>query len=122
MEILITAERIRERVAQLAAQINSDLGRQPITIVGVLTGSIIFLADLVRRLESPVRIDMIQASSYRGRMTTPGELRIPETLEPDIRGRHVLLVDDILDTGQTLGGVLKHLRELAPASIKVAVL
>jgi hypoxanthine phosphoribosyltransferase len=122
MEILLTAEQIQERVAELARRIHEDFGRQSITIVGVLTGSIIFLADLVRRLDLPIRIDLIQASSYRGRTTSPGDLHIPEALEPDVRDRQVLLVDDILDTGKTLSSLVRHLRELGAASIKVAVL
>src|ERR1051326_1888815 len=122
MEILLSAEQIQRRVAELAERINVDYGRQPITIVGVLTGSIVFLAGLVRRLDMPARIDLIQASSYRGHTTLPGELHIPETLVPDVRDRHVLLLDDILDTGQTLSRLVGHLRELGAASIKVAVL
>jgi hypoxanthine phosphoribosyltransferase len=122
MEVLLTASQIQQRVAELAREINHDYGRQPITIVGVLTGSIVFLADLVRQLDLPVRIDLIQASSYRGRTTLPGDLHIPEALVPDVRDRHVLLLDDILDTGQTLSRLVRHLRELGAASIKSTVL
>src|SRR5438552_16899189 len=106
MEIHISAERIQQRVDELAGRLNADYRHEPITIVGVLTGSMIFLADLVRRLDLPLKIDMLQASSYRGRALVPGELRIPQNLVADVRGRNVLLVDVILDTGQTLHGVL----------------
>src|SRR5262245_48356814 len=99
MEILIPAERIRQRVAELGRQIAADYRDRPVTIVGVLTGSLIFLADLVRQLDVPLRIALIQASSYRGETTTPGELHIQPDLVPDLSGRHVLLLDDILDTG-----------------------
>src|SRR5262249_17860301 len=102
MEILIPAERIQVRVAEMARQIAADYRDKPVTIIGVLTGSLIFLADLVRQLELPLRIGLIQASSYRGAVTSPGELRIGPELAPDVRGRHVLLLDDILDTGHTL--------------------
>jgi hypoxanthine phosphoribosyltransferase len=122
MEILIPAERIQERVADLAAQIAADFHDRPVTIVGVLTGCLMFLADLVRHLDLPLRIGLIQASSYRGETTTPGELRVQPELLPDLRGRHVLLLDDILDTGQTLSHLLEHLNGLGPASVRVGVL
>src|ERR1700731_1164173 len=102
LQVLIDADQIRERVGQLARQSLNDFQDQPLTIVAVLTGSLIFLADLVRHLDLPLRIALIQASSYRGATTTPGELRVQAELMPDLRGRHVLLLDDILDTGKTL--------------------
>jgi hypoxanthine phosphoribosyltransferase len=123
MEILLPAERIRQRVAELAVAVAADYrDRQPFTVVGVLTGSLMFLADLVRQLDLPHRIGLIQASSYRGDTQTPGELRIGPELLPDIRGRHVLLLDDILDTGQTLVRLSRHLAGLGPASVRSAVL
>jgi hypoxanthine phosphoribosyltransferase len=120
MEVLISEQRIRQRVAELAAEIKAHYRDQPITIVGVLTGCLMFLADLVRHLDLPVRLALIQASSYRG--TQRGELHVQADLVPDLRGRHVLLLDDILDTGRTLDHVVWHLRTLAPASLKIAVL
>jgi hypoxanthine phosphoribosyltransferase len=122
MEILIPADRIRQRVEELGRQIAADYRDKPVTIVGVLTGSLIFLSDLVRQLELPLRIGLIQASSYRGAATAPGELHIQPELAPDVRGHHVLLLDDILDTGQTLSHLCCHFRELGPASLRVAVL
>jgi hypoxanthine phosphoribosyltransferase len=122
MDILISAERIQQRVGELARQIAADYQGRPVTIVGVLTGCLMFLADLVRRLDLALRIDLIQATSYRGATTTPGELRIQPDLVPDVAGRHVLLLDDILDTGQTLAYLVNHLRALGAESIKVAVL
>jgi hypoxanthine phosphoribosyltransferase len=121
MEILIPAERIQTRVAELARQIALDYHNRPITIVGVLTGSLFFLADLVRHLDLPLRIGLIQASSYRG-TTTAGALHIQPELVPDVRGRHVLLIDDILDTGQTVAYLSSHLQTLGAASLRVAVL
>jgi hypoxanthine phosphoribosyltransferase len=102
VDILIPAERIRGRVAELARQVADYRERRPVTVVGVLTGSLMFLADLVRHLDRPLRIGLIQASSYRGAATAPGALHTDPQLLPDVRGRHVLLLDDILDTGQTL--------------------
>jgi hypoxanthine phosphoribosyltransferase len=122
MEILIPADRIQERVGELARQIASDYARRPVTIIGVLTGSLMFLADLVRRLDLPLRLGFIQASSYRGAATRPGQLQVQPELMPDVRGRHLLLLDDILDTGQTLGHLVRHLNGLDVASLRVAVL
>lgn len=122
MKVLISSEQIQKRVAELAEKIVGDYGEQPLTIVGVLTGSLMFLADLVRRLEKPIRIGLIQASSYRGTATEPGRLQIGPELLPELQGRHVLLLDDILDTGQTLSHLLNHVRRLEPASLKIAVL
>ena len=122
MEILLPADRIQRRVTELARQIAADYQGRPVTIVGVLTGSLIFLADLVRQIDLPLRIGLIQASSYRGATTEPGELHIGPELLPDVNGRHVLLLDDILDTGQTLGHLVEHLRGLGIASLRTAVL
>jgi hypoxanthine phosphoribosyltransferase len=122
MEILIPADRIRQRVEELGRQIAADYRDKPVTIIGVLTGSLIFLSDLVRQLELPLRIGLIQASSYRGASTTPGELHVQPELVPDVRGHHVLLLDDILDTGRTLHHLCGHFRELGAASLRVAVL
>jgi hypoxanthine phosphoribosyltransferase len=122
MEILIPAERIQARVGELAAQVAADYQGKSVTIVGVLTGSLMFMADLVRRLDLQLRLGFIQASSYRGETTTAGQLRVQPELLPDVRGRHVLLLDDILDTGQTLGHLTGHLRGLAVESVRVAVL
>jgi hypoxanthine phosphoribosyltransferase len=122
MDILISADRIQQRVGEMAQQIAADYHGRPVTIVGVLTGCLMFLADLVRHLDLALRIDLIQASSYRGPVTTPGALRIQPELVPDVAGRHVLLLDDILDTGQTLAYLVKHLEGLGAASVKVAVL
>jgi hypoxanthine phosphoribosyltransferase len=122
MEILISAEKIQRRVVELAQDIAGDFRGRPVTIVGVLTGSLMFLADLVRHLDLHLRIGLVQASSYRGAVTTPNKLHVSPELLPDLRGRHVLLLDDILDTGRTLSYLLGQVRELGAASTKVAVL
>src|SRR4051794_34928815 len=122
MEILLSAERIQQRVAELARQIAADYQGRPVTIVGVLTGCLMFLSDLVRRIDLPLRIGLIQASSYRGAATTPGALHIGPELKPDVRDRHVLLLDDILDTGQTLTHLVEHLKGLGALSVRSAVL
>ena len=122
MKALISVEQLQKRVGELAEQIGHDYHGRSLTIVGVLTGSLIFLADLVRLLDLPLRIGLIQASSYRGAATRPGDLHIGPELTPDLRGRHVLLLDDILDTGHTLHHLTRHIQSLGVASLRVAVL
>ena len=123
MEILIPAEAIRQRVDQMGREIAAAYpNHEPVTIIGVLTGCLVFLADLIRRLDLPLRIALLQASSYRGETTTAGALSISADALPDLTGRHVLLVDDILDTGQTLSKLVRHLGTLGPKSVRVAVL
>lgn len=122
MEILIPADQIQSRIDELAAEVQRVYAKQPVTIVGVLTGCLIFLADLIRRLEMPVRIALVQASSYRGQATSPGQLRVQTDLLPDLTGRHILLLDDILDTGKTLAHLVEHLQSLGTASVRTAVL
>src|SRR4051812_9645784 len=102
MEVLISQDRIRQRVDQIAARIADDYHGRPVLFVGVLTGCLIFLADLVRRLDLPLRIHLVQASSYRGEVTVPGALSLRLDTLPDLGGRDVLVIDDILDTGKTL--------------------
>src|SRR5258708_11085652 len=91
-------------------------------MVGVLNGSIVLLADLIRRVELPLKIGLVQASSYRGAVTEAGALHIEMAMVPDIRGRHVLLVDDIFDTGNTLVALIEELKELGPESVRTLVL
>jgi hypoxanthine phosphoribosyltransferase len=122
MRVLISEEQIKQRVDEVAAEILRVYGHQPVTIVGVLTGCLVFLADLIRRLDMPLRIALVQASSYRGTATTSGELHVQDDLLPDLRGRHILLIDDILDTGKTLRHLVDHLESLGTASVRVAVL
>jgi hypoxanthine phosphoribosyltransferase len=122
MKVLITTEQIQARVVELSRQISRDYAGRPITLLGVLNGSLMFLADLVRKLDLRSRIGFIQASSYRGATTTPRDLEVNAGLVPDIRGKHVLLLDDILDSGQTLVRLVDHMRGLEPASLKIAVM
>lgn len=122
MEVLLTAEQIRDRVAEVAAEVRRDYAQQPFTVVGILTGSLVFLADLIRQVELPLQIGLIAASSYRGTATTPGTLVIQDALLPDVAGRHLLLLDDILDTGQTISNLVTHLEQRGAASVKTCVL
>jgi hypoxanthine phosphoribosyltransferase len=122
MEILISSERIHQRVLELAGQIERDYQSRPVMVVGVLTGCLVFLADLVRRINLPLQIHLVQASSYRGEVTVPGQLRLRLDTLPDLRGREVLVIDDILDTGQTLGRLVQELHRLGASNVRVAVL
>lgn len=120
MKVLIREEEIHEGIARLAQQLHQHYGESPLTIVAIMTGSLVMLADLIRRLEMPVRISLIAASSYRGGMTS-GEIEIDDSRMLDIRERDVLLIDDIFDTGKTLVEVKARLRRLQPKSIQTAV-
>ncbi len=120
VKILLQEDEIRLGIDRLAAQIGAEHGDRPLTIVAIMTGSLVMLADLIRRLEMPVRISLIRASSYRGG-TQSGDLIIQDDMMLDIRDRDVLLVDDIFDTGKTLVEVSARLRSMQPRSIQTAV-
>jgi len=123
MKVLIPAESIQERLDILAGEISRAYdGKPPVTVVGILNGCLMFVADLIRRIDLPLRVAFISASSYRGDATTPGKLVIHDGLLPDLAGRHVLLLDDILDSGKTLTRVVAHLLDRGVASVKVGVL
>ncbi len=122
MKTLITADEIQTAVARLAATIEQEYRGKPLTIVGVLTGSLMLLADLVRHIDLPLKVGLIQASSYRGKSTRSEQLAINAMLTPDLTGRHVLLVDDIFDTGHTLAAILDQLSDNNVASLRSAVL
>lgn len=122
MQTLIEANEIQKVVTTLGHQIATEYRDQPLTVLGVLTGSIVFLADLIRSIDLPLRVGLIQASSYRGATTQPLELRINDSLVPDIRDRSVLLVDDIFDTGQTMSALIDTIRVSSPRSIRSAAL
>jgi hypoxanthine phosphoribosyltransferase len=120
MRVLLSAEQIQASIDRVAAEIREREGGRPLTVIAVLTGSIIFLADLIRKLEMPLRVGVIQARSYLG--TERGALSVNADMLPEVAGRDVLVVDDIFDTGHTLLEVLSFLDELGPRSIRTAVL
>lgn len=120
MKILFDQEQIRQGIAQLGSKLNHHYDQGPITVVAIMTGSLVMLADLIRCLEMPLRISLIRASSYRGGISS-GQLHVEEIERLDIQDRDVLLIDDIFDTGKTLLEVSKRLEELRPRSLKTAV-
>jgi hypoxanthine phosphoribosyltransferase len=117
---LVTQDQIRESIDQLAAEICRRENGRPLTVIAVMTGSIIFLADLVRKLDMPLRVGVIQARSYQG--TNRGALSVNVDMLPEITGRDVLVIDDIFDTGHTLLEVISLLGQHRPRSIRSAVL
>jgi hypoxanthine phosphoribosyltransferase len=119
-EILFSEETIRNRVGELARQISSDYPHcGELLLVGVLRGCYIFLADLSRRLTVPGTVDFVALSAYDRGTTAPGPVRLLMDLRTDIAGKHVLIVEDIVDTGGTLDCLLSLLRPRKPASLKV---
>lgn len=119
---LLSADTIRERVLGLGESISKDYAGMDLTILAVLTGSIVFVADLMRAIPIPHRLGLLSASSYRGASVTSGDLALELSLLPDIRDRDVLVVDDILDTGKTLSAILTRLAEYGPRSVRSAAL
>ena len=122
MRTLLSETEIRNRVAELGAKIAADYQDEPVTVLGVLTGCLIFLSDLIRQMDFSLRVGLLEASSYRGASTTPGGLRWNADLIPDITGRHVLLIDDIFDTGHTLQTLYQEIGKRHVASVKTCVL
>jgi hypoxanthine phosphoribosyltransferase len=120
-KILITDEQLARRVKILAREIERDFRGREMVVVSLLNGTVLFLADLIRHLNLPLRLDFIGVSSY-GAGTESGDLVFTKELRLDVRGRDVLLVDDILDTGKTLSRVLPKLAALGPRRLKTCVL
>ncbi|MEO8245771.1 MAG: hypoxanthine phosphoribosyltransferase [Chloroflexota bacterium] len=121
-EILLTEPELRERVAELGRQLAADYADRDPILVGVLKGSVVFLADLVRQMDIPLSVDLMEISSYGSGTETSGQVRILKDLKGSIEGRNVLVVEDIIDTGLTLNYLLRYLGDRAPASLRVACL
>lgn len=119
---LISAAEIQERVAALAQRISADYsGREPL-VVGVLKGAWVFMADLIRQLTVPVTCDFVKVSSYGGATCTSGEVRLQLDLSLPARGRHLLVIEDIIDTGICAAWLLNHLWAKGPASVRTCAL
>ena len=120
VKILLDEKQLNEGVEKLANSINARYGDKPLTIICILTGSIVLGADLIRKLNMPLRVGVLQTSSYQG--TERGELTINSEMMLDIKNRDVLLIDDIFDTGHTLDKVTAKIAQHGPTSLESAVL
>jgi hypoxanthine phosphoribosyltransferase len=119
---LITEAEIATRIAELGQQIRADLGDEPVTLVAILKGSFMFLADLARAIPGEVRVEFLGVASYHGGTQSSGVVQITHDLRSPIEGHHVLLVEDIVDTGTTIDYLLRMLSVRGPRSLRVASL
>ena len=120
--IVVSESMIKRRVRKLGAEITTAFGDEEITVVAIINGALLFAADLLREVRRPIRLDCIRVSSYRNETRSVGKPEIVHSLTIDIANRHVLLIDDILDTGKTLSVVVNLIKKLNPASVKTCVL
>jgi hypoxanthine phosphoribosyltransferase len=121
-EILITPDQLQRRIAELAAGIDADYADRELLLVGVLKGAVMVMADLARAIRLPVQMDWMAVSSYGSGTQSSGVVRILKDLDSDISGRHVLVVEDIIDSGLTLSWLVGNLESRGPASVRVCVL
>jgi hypoxanthine phosphoribosyltransferase len=121
VEVLLPAEQVAVRVAELGAEITRDYQGRPLKLVGVLKGSFMFMADLARSIDLPIKVDFIGTTSYQG-TTTSGVVRITSDLSRPVEGEDVLLVEDIVDTGLTMRYLLENLATRGPTSLQVCAL
>ena len=122
MRILFPREEIAARINEMARQIDHDYQGQEILMVGILKGSFLFIADLIRQVQTPAIVDFMRIASYGSETQSSGIIEFRKDLELSIKGRHVLIVEDIVDSGQTLNALLERLRQREPASLRVCTL
>lgn len=120
--VLIDASTIQRRIVELGAQIGQDYAGQPLMLVGVLRGAVLLLADLARAIDLPLTLDFIAVSSYGNTTQSQGRVRILKDLDENIAGQHVILIEDIIDTGLTMSYLLDLLRQRGPASLRICTL
>src|ERR1700677_3676471 len=121
-DVLISTEQLRKRIGELAAQIDADYAGRELLIVGVLKGAVMVMADLARAMHLPVEMDWMAVSSYGSGTKSSGVVRILKDLDTDISGRHVLIVEDIIDSGLTLSWLVSNLKSRNPASVAVCTM
>ena len=121
-KIILTQEQIREKIIELSDRISRDYFDKDLIIISLLKGSVLFLSDLIRRLDMQLAYDFIAVQSYFDSTESSGRVEITKELTLDIRGREVLLLDDILDSGRTLEHILKYIEKFSPRSVKTCVL
>src|ERR1700730_1693713 len=120
--VLFDEATILRRLDEIAAQISNDYRDRELTVIAVLNGSLVFMADLMRRIPLPLRLDCLSVASYHGKAQTSGELIFKQVAPPDVKDRHILILDDILDSGHTLAAIREKLETAKPRSIRVCVL
>jgi hypoxanthine phosphoribosyltransferase len=120
--VIITADQIRDKIGELAARIDADYADREVLLVGVLKGAAMFMSDLARALQRPSTMEFMAVSSYGSSHRTSGVVRILKDLDRDISGEHVLVVEDIIDSGLTLSWLLKNLQSRGPASMEIVSL
>lgn len=121
-KVQISAEQIRARIQEIGTQITKDYAGQELHLICVLNGAFIFMADLVRAIDLPLSVDFMSVSSYGAGTTSSGEVKLVKDLDQSLKGKHVLFVEDIVDTGLTINYLLKYLESRGPLSIKVVSL
>ncbi|WP_222928325.1 MULTISPECIES: hypoxanthine phosphoribosyltransferase [Cellulomonas] len=120
--VLLSEEQLHTRLDEMAAQIDADYAGREVLLVGVLKGAVMVMADLARRLHVPMAMDWMAVSSYGSGTKSSGVVRILKDLDTDLTGRHVLIVEDIIDSGLTLSWLLSNLRSRGPASVEIATM
>ena len=116
---ILTKQEIQQKISEVAGNISRDYTGKELLLIGILKGAFIFLSDLVRHLSIPAQIDFVRASSYGNAMSTSGTVTLPHTVQIDVRNKHILLVEDIVDTGLTLSCIQKYFLSQEPASVKI---
>jgi len=120
--VLFDEATILWRLDEIAAQISKDYRDRELTVIAVLNGSLVFMADLMRRIPLPLRLDCLSVASYHGKAQTSGEVIFNQVAPPEVKDRHVLILDDILDSGSTLAAIGEKLQTAKPRSIRICVL
>ena len=120
--VLLDEATILRRLDEIAAQISADYRERELTVIAVLNGSLIFMADLLRRIPLPLKLDCLSVASYHGGTKSTGEVVFRQVALPDVEGRHILILDDILDSGLTLNAIRRKLEQANPLSVRVCVL
>jgi hypoxanthine phosphoribosyltransferase len=122
LEVLLTEDQLKARIAELGRELAADYAERQPVLVSVLKGSIVFLADLVRAMEIPLSVDLMELSSYGASTESSGQVRILKDLSGSIKDRDVIVVEDIIDTGLTLNYLLRYLHDRGPASVRICCL
>lgn len=120
--VLFDEPTVLRRLDAIAAQISKDYARKELTVIAVLNGSLMFMADLLRRIPLPLKLDCLSVASYHEKAQTSGEVIFKQVALPDVQGRHILILDDILDSGNTLAAIREKLETAGPRSVRVCVL